>query len=205
MATQNTTTANNASNEFNWQNYINDCRRHWWWFVVSVVVICGLGLTYTQLKAPWFQVEANVLIADESGEGGSLSLMKQFDISSMLGGTGSVDNEKAIMGSHTVMMETVKELNLNCTYYIKTGFLKTLTAWTDVPVQLTYDKALTDSLKAGVLIKLKVTPNGIADINIKYGKKKIVDESGITLPYTFSLPFGNFTLEQTNFFPAYTA
>lgn len=179
------------SDSFDFKKILSLSIRHWWWFAVSLALFTMLIGAYVLLKPQPAILQASVLIASESKDG--VSLMKQFDVSSVLGGTGSVESEVAIMSSHEVMLMTVKELQLNCKYTVKPTFYETLEPWGDTPVRLDFDHSIADTLSIPLLFKLKINENRTADISLKIKRKKIIDEKNVSLPASFDTPFGKFT------------
>lgn len=191
------------SDSFDYMKFIRQCLKRWWWFLISFLVVgSAVGAYYVITPAP-VNVKASVLIASKATDGAA-SLMKQFDVSSVLGGTGSVDSEVAIMSSHEVMLMTVKELQLNCNYLVKEHFYKTIKPWGDEPVQIVYDHAIADTLSVGLNFKLKIRKDRTADVTLKGKKNKtLLKEKGVTLPYTCDTPYGKFTLSPTEAFDGY--
>lgn len=201
--------ANNKTSKlttsFDWAYFMQQCIRRWPWFVASVVVCCALGVVKYKLTPPLAQVNAKVLVSDDSsrGSGGLASMMaKQFDLGNMLGGTGSVYNEMQVMGSHSVFENTVKDLGLNSAYSVK---LKWTRPWLNpgekMPVRLDYDCAIADTLGVALAFALDVNATGQVDYKVTKGWKTLAKGSGKNLPCVISTPYGEFRLSATDYMP----
>lgn len=186
------------------KKFINLCLKKWWWFLISVVIVCGLGGSYLLLKSPTYTVTANVLITNSDTEGGSAALlMKQFDFATLLGGTGSVDNEIAIMSSHSVMLKTVKDLALNCKYIVKDGLIKKIEPWDKTPIKLSFNPEICDTLGNTIIFKIKARENGKVNVTLKKGFKTLAELEDASMPAVFDTPYGQFTLSPTEYFNKY--
>lgn len=201
--------ANNKSSKlissFDWVYFLQQCIKKWPWFVASVMVCCVIGVVRYKLTPPLAQVNAKVLVSDDSsrGSGGLASMMaKQFDLGNMLGGTGSVYNEMQVMGSHSVFESTVKELDLNCSYSVKLKWTKPWgEAWDKTPVRLEYDKLIADTLGVALVFNMDVNDKGLVSYKVKKGWHTLAEGSDKAMPCLVATPYGEFTLASTEYMP----
>lgn len=205
MAANDTQTAPN-NNSLDWKLLIRECRRRWWWFAVSAVLFTGLGFVYSKVAKPKFGVSASVLISDD-GKSKSASvalLMSKFDIGSMFGGTASVQNELAVMGSYSVFMNTVRELGLNTSYIVKQGFMNNMPVSREAsPVSLSYAPEIPDTLGNAIKFKVEIDKAGKGSITAKLKMfSTLAEVSGQDFPIVMETAYGTFTFDTT---PEYKA
>lgn len=177
---------------------VQDYKAHWWWFVVSVVLCCALAFLYSYRKNPVYKVQASVLIAQDDDSGSSMSKLLSFG--GLFGGENSVDDEQLMMTSYSVMRETVKDLSLNRSYIVKTGFLKAEDRYLDAPVEMFCEPAIADTLTGGVIFKIVVNDKEKVSIEAKHAKKVIGEVENQNFPVTLSTPYGNFIFNKTDNF-----
>lgn len=181
--------ANKSS--FSLSSLIKDCRDKWYWFAISVVIFLILGLLYVRISKTIYQVQANLLISQDDGTPGLSNLTDLF------GSSGDVDDEIFVVASHTVYHDVVRDLQLNKTHSVKTGFLKRQVLFQDFPVDVLMNEDMADTLKTSLLFKLKIDEKGIADLVVKDSEKKILELSGKKLPLNIKTPYGNFQIVKT--------
>jgi tyrosine-protein kinase Etk/Wzc len=95
----------------------------WPWFVFSCVFSLCIGFLYGKYTIPMYKVSARVLVNDEE-KGGGLSAATGVlgNLSGLLGTKSTVDNEAEVFKTKSLMGKVVRDLQLNITYYIKSGF-----------------------------------------------------------------------------------
>jgi len=71
----------------------------WKYILVSVIVFMILGGIYAYTKSPIYEVQANVLITDNDTKN---DFLRNFSMADMFGGKAAVDDEIALMYSHTL-------------------------------------------------------------------------------------------------------
>ncbi len=177
---------------------------HWYLFVISVVVCMILGFLYLRIKKPVYAVKANVLISQEdNNSGGAMAVMGTAIpvMGDIFGSNGYVDDEIFIISSHSVYRDVVKELGLNVSYRVRKGFLNTVMAYPEHPVDISTQKGLLDTLQNAVTFKLKVNEKGIANITAKMKGDKIASAADVKLPYTLDTPVGKFSFAKTASYP----
>jgi capsular exopolysaccharide synthesis family protein len=108
---------------------------YWKWFVVSFIALVLLGVGYLFMRTPQYEINASILIKDDTklgGNSGTMSMLKELDLFS---GKKVVENEIEILRSYTLLEEVIKDLNLNVQYTVKDG-LRTKMLYGDTPVKI---------------------------------------------------------------------
>lgn len=173
--------------------------RRWPWFVVSVVLCVAAGFLYTKFKKPVYSVHANVLIAQADnnplGSVGAGSVLGD-----VFGAKGRVDDEFYVLSSHSVYRDAARTMGLNKMHYVRKGFLNTVPEYDGYPIDVTYDPAISDTLKTSVTFKIKAKADGTAHITVKAKDDKLYNDD-FKLPHTFDTPYGQFTVTPTADYP----
>lgn len=143
---------------------------HWPWFVASVLV-CLIGAwVYLHFQTPVYQISASIMIKDDKKGGGSTDL-ENLGIGGVITSTQSIDNEIEVLRSKTILKEVVNNLELYITYYDEDEFpKKELYQTSPVIVNLTAQEA--DKLPGSALLAMKLSPEGVLDVNLKVGLKE---------------------------------
>lgn len=189
-----------SSFRFDLIEYLRLCLKHWRWFAAIIFVMCVLGGYYGLTHKPASVVEAQVMLPTVGGQSNMvLDIAKNFSLGDMFSGSSSTDNEAAVMSSYDQYLRTTKKLDLNVGYSFK-GRLNWFPAYLKRPLQLTYDKAIADTLRIYHLFELKRHSDGRYDITAKLNDKKMLKVKNQALPVTLELPTGKFTISQTEYF-----
>lgn len=125
MATQNNPTRPKQADDFiRIQDLFYLCLNKWYWFVISLVVTVGVAIIYLLTTPPVYTRSASLLIKEDS-KGNSVS-----DATGVLGDLDifqtntNVNNEIQSLQSPAVMLDVVKRLHLDISYYTDGGFYK---------------------------------------------------------------------------------
>ena len=171
--------------------------KRWWIVALCMVIFGGLAALYAYIKTPLVSVKATVMISEDS-KPSALSLVSKMSLGNLLGGSGSVDNEQYVMGSHTVFERMVKDLGLNIDYVVKDG-LKKKFYYPVAPVILQVDPERADTISTGLQFKVFVDEDGKMDIEARNSKKIEVGYlMGATSPAVLKTPYGPFTFVITD-------
>jgi tyrosine-protein kinase Etk/Wzc len=94
--------------------------RYWWLFLVGLVVSMTIGLLYLRYTTPIYEVKSTLLIkaAEESGSS-SLSEELVLQDLGLMGVNRNLENEIQILKSRQLMMQVVKELDLEVMYLME--------------------------------------------------------------------------------------
>lgn len=186
-----------------------DLRRHVraikqgkWWFLGSILLFATLAIVYCVRHMPQYDINASLLLEDESETGGSslkkaggmAQMMRTFSVGGF--GSASIDNEIEIVQSHDVMMRTIRTLGLNRTYLEKKGMLDREILYKTSPVMMEAPDEYFDTLRIGYQVDIHLHRGGTADVAVKKGllKRTVAQYGNITLPLTVKSPCGNFQL-----------
>lgn len=170
----------------------------WKAILISVIIFMILGGIYAYTKSPVYEVQANVLITDNDTKS---DFLRSFSMADMFGGKSSVDDEIAIMYSHSLFSEIVKKFQLNKTYIVKENFLKKKLKYDNTPVEIVIPPMFSDTVSEPVIFKLTATKDGKVDIKLKKGRfSTIAETSGKTFPAKFDTPYGDFVFQKKDAF-----
>lgn len=186
-----------------------DLRRHLraikqgkWWFLGSILLFGTLATIYLIGHMPQYEINAMLLLEDESdGGGGSLKkaggmaqLMRTFSVGGF--GSASIDNEIEIVQSHDVMMRTIRLLGLNRTYLDKKGMFKKEILYKTSPVLMEAPDEYFDTLMTNYQVDIHLHRGGTADVAVKKGllKRTVAQFGNVTFPLSVNSPFGRFQL-----------
>lgn len=175
--------------------FLDRCKARWKWFVISVAVFGCLGVIWVLRSQSQSEVIANVLISEDDGGGGGIALeiASSFNMGDMFGGSRSVDDELAVMTSHTVMRNTVKALQLNEVCYKRENMLKTVRYYRDYPVVMSYNSTIPDTLSVSLKFKIHVADDSRVSVESYVSGKKYSKTEGQAFPVVVKLPYGEFT------------
>ncbi|MDE6581835.1 MAG: polysaccharide biosynthesis tyrosine autokinase [Duncaniella sp.] len=191
------TNKKNRADFINFRHLFSTYLSHWYLFAISIVVFGVLGYLYSRTKNPVYDVRANVLIQEEGN-----NLLSNFGSLGELFGSGAkVDDEIFRLTSHSIYRDVAKELGLNKTHIVRSGFLKHELAYPDFPVDVTCAPSLPDTLSTNLAFKIKVNKKGLADIEVLAKKKTVTEVKKAQLPATVETPYGDFTVTKTKYYP----
>lgn len=119
--------------------YIGQCFREWKWFLLSLVILCGLGVLYLLRQQPVYSRSMEVLIKDEDNSGSMSDITSAFSSFGFGGGRANVYNELISLSSPAVMYEVVEKLHLDIDY-LKQGDFHGVTLYgTTLPFNAIFD------------------------------------------------------------------
>ncbi len=125
MATQNNPTRPKQADDFiRIQDLFYLCLGKWYWFVISLAVTIGVAVIYLLTTPPVYTRSASLLIKEDS-KGNSISdaagVLSDIDLFQT---STNVNNEMQSLQSSAVMLDVVKRLHLDISYYTDGGFYK---------------------------------------------------------------------------------
>lgn len=125
MATQNNPTRPKQADDFiRIQDLFYLCLGKWYWFVISLAVTIGVAVIYLLTTPPVYTRSASLLIKEDS-KGNSISdaagVLSDIDLFQT---STNVNNEMQSLQSPAVMLDVVKRLHLDISYYTDGGFYK---------------------------------------------------------------------------------
>ena len=156
---------------------------------IAIIVSLILASVYLIWRKPSYEVHASVTLYEDSSS--PSSIMKQFSIDNLFGGSGSVYNEMQMMASHTNMMNVVRNLGINISYYKSDGLLGKTLEYPHPPVSIMLPEELADTLIKPITFKIRTEYGGMASVVAKHGGKKIGEIKG-QMPLTLETQMGDF-------------
>lgn len=175
---------------------IDAYKRIWKWVIASVLFFLALGVLVYLKREDKCEVVAQVLISDES----SKSMPSLGEFAGLLGGgmfgaNRSVEDEMVIIKAHSVLKQTVMDLDMNVSYRVKKNFIKSEDCYYDQPVKLIYDKSIADTLGVTLKFEVEVDEQGKMDVVVRGKKNRVlVEHDNLRLPANIETPYGLFTL-----------
>lgn len=196
--------ANNQNSDFiDLVGLLKQYLSKWYWFVISVVVCVAVAFLYTKVRQPQYEVDANLLIAQEkNSEASAINAaadMMGSAFTGMFGSSGYVEDEIFIITSHSLYRNVAKSLGLNISYSIKRDFKK-VNPYPKSPICVIAPEELLDTLQTGLNFKIKINENGKADIRTKIRKNVVDNAKNVSLPYVANTPLGKFTIATTKYY-----
>jgi len=193
-----------SNNTLDLRRHVRNIKKNRWLIAVSTLIFLLLTLYYWQYHMPEYKVKSVMLIEEEQDNGTGATMRKAGGISQMMrafsiGGFGasSVDNERIIAETHHVMVKTIQDLGLNCTYIGHDGISREILYGGKSPIKVEAPAELYDTLKVGLKMKIKLNGDK-ADIKVKKGFfRTIASFSNVTLPYDLKTKYGNFRITKT--------
>lgn len=191
----------NEGIKFDLIKYVKACLRSWYIFLGAIIVCAALLVAYASMKIPSVEVAASLMLKDAGGGSSFIlgEIARSLPVGDMFGGSSTTDNESAMLRSHTVFLRTVKDLGLNTMYsYRKFGF-KWVPVPTMSPVRLVAPDQASDTISTPLLFTMSRKSDGKWDVKVK-DKKDVILKKTVSLPVTLSTPYGNYTLDKTQYY-----
>ena len=85
-----------------------------WWFVISIILCLCFAIAYIKFTLPVYEATASVLIQES---GAPTVKMEDFLAGDLFGDQANIATEKGILGSRSVMRETISQLDLQVSYF----------------------------------------------------------------------------------------
>lgn len=196
----NNTGINKNNDIFDLNKLLKKYLNHWYLFAISIVVCSLIAYLYTRITPPIYQINANILIKQDdksSGSGLQSAMLKNFSFGSMLGGGGEVNDELYVLSSHTVIKEAIEELGLNKKYILKKNFLNKKDVYKNSPLDILTDRNIADTLKVGILFKIRIKKDGNIKVKATKGFETIASTEAKELPCSINTPYGTFVITKT--------
>lgn len=110
----NNTSVQTDGEVFSMRDYFLYCLEHWKWFLISVIVICGIGVLYILRQQPQYLRSMQVLIKDDENSPGDLS--DAFSNISIFKSKANANNELISITSPAVLEEVIGLLGIEVNY-----------------------------------------------------------------------------------------
>jgi len=170
----------------------------WYWFVASVIGCVLIAFVIARATQPRYAVRANIVITDEEQQ---QSLSEQMGaMSALFGAKAEAEDEVFIVGSHSVLREVAKALDINRTHIDSPVFMMKYFRYRDYRVDVVGDSGVADTLRTTLTFKIKVNDKGLADIKVKGGGETLAKVKKAALPTVVETPYGKFTVRATKYY-----
>ena len=192
------------NNELSLFGLIRNTLRHWKWFLVSITACFLLSFIYIFITQQVYQIDANVLIKNDSEKGGGAgmsSMLQGFSFGSSLSmGGGSVDDELLMLSSYSMVRNSIVKLSTNISY-TSSEWLQTTDHYSNSPVKLKANKEIAETFLSVLKFEVSFLSNNNVTVKVKEGWFNTLTEvENATFPVNITTPYGDFTLEKTDFF-----
>lgn len=186
---------------FNLFKYILLCFKSWRVFAVCILCCVIFAGIISVVQTPKSQVMAQLMLKDDAGGGSSMMLAGQiarsFSLGDMFGGSSSTDNETFVLSSHAVMIGTVKDLELNTSYFQRKWGIKWQPLYSNSPFRLIVPDQMSDTITVALVFNVKCLDDGRINVAVKAKRKTIAESENMALPATVSTPYGDFIIDKT--------
>ncbi|WP_301758317.1 Wzz/FepE/Etk N-terminal domain-containing protein, partial [uncultured Muribaculum sp.] len=171
-------------------------RSKWPAFLISIAACLAVAALYIYIKAPVYEIQANILITDDDK---TSDFMRSISMADMFVNNTSVDEEMSILNSHSLFRNVTEELGCNITYTVKENLIKRTKKYSGTPVKLTPPAGIADTLRRSLKFKLKADKEGVVSVTVRNNRDKIVGEvKEKRFPVTVTTPYGDFILSTTD-------
>ena len=192
-----------SNNTLDFRRHSREIKRHKWLILLSLLAFSLLAVYYCMHHMPEHEITSVMLIEEEQDNGSGAAISRAGGLSQMMrafsiGGFGasSVDNERIIAETHQVLVQTIKDLELNRTYVGHDGIERKPLYRGNNPIKVVAPPELFDTLKVGLKMKVKLDGN-TADIIVKKGFfKTVASLTNATLPCQVKTPYGTFEVQK---------
>jgi tyrosine-protein kinase Etk/Wzc len=184
---------NEPDKVFDLRKLLDKVISYWYWFFLCVVAGIALSWLYLRYATPDYKVNAKILIQDDQkgGDSPEKDMLQQLQI---FNSKSNVDNEMEIIKSRSLMEKTVRDLQLNVSYWLE-GRLKTAEQFSKLPFSVQWSN-LNDTLPDAEYVvrplsesKVHISAEGIVNKDISWndtlhlpeGVMKVVRQPGNNL------------------------
>lgn len=204
MATQNNPAKPKQADDFiRIQDLFYLCLNKWYWFVISLAVTIGVAVIYLLTTPPVYTRSASLLIKEDS-KGNSVS-----DAAGVLGDidifqtSTNVNNEIQSLQSPAVMLDVVKRLHLDISYYTDGGFYKKVLYGGTCPYSVTFS-----DLQDNEGVSFTINPSSKGQVKLtdfSHNGEDVEGEVTAALNDTADTPVGKLTIKAMNDTVSYQA
>ncbi|MBK8846485.1 MAG: hypothetical protein IPO27_08090 [Bacteroidetes bacterium] len=95
-------------------------RDKWFYFMLSFIIFGALAVVYLLFALPVYEGTSSIIVKDAKAPGGDASQI--INDGGMFGSQTNVSNQKAILGSYSVLSKVVQNLHLRTLVYNETSY-----------------------------------------------------------------------------------
>lgn len=196
MATNNPARFKQADDFIRIQDLFYLCLNKWYWFVISLAVTVGVAIIYLLTTPPVYTRSATLLIKEDS-KGSSMS-----DAAGVLGDMNlfqtstNVNNEIQSLQSPSVMLDVVKRLHLDISYYTDGSFYKKVLYGGTCPYSVSFS-----DLQDNESVSFTINPSSKGQVKLtdfSHNGEDVDGEVAVTLNDTADTPVGKLTIKAMN-------
>ena len=85
---------------------------YWYYFLISVLICLFLAFLYNRYNRNIYKVYTYILIEDEKNQADEV-----FELEDMFGSNANLENQKAILKSHTLAKKTIEKMDIQISYF----------------------------------------------------------------------------------------
>src|SRR5688572_19408692 len=102
-----------GDDEVDLSGFFKEIRRRWLWFLAALILCMSAAFLYIKFSLPVYEATSTVLVKEVSKPTVN---MEDFIAGDLFGDQANIATEKGILGSRSVMKETIRQLNLQVSY-----------------------------------------------------------------------------------------
>ena len=107
---------------------------YWYYFLISVLICLFLAFLYNRYNRNIYEVYTYILIEDEKNQADEV-----FELEDMFGNNANLENQKAILKSHTLAKKTIQEMDIQVSYF-QYGKIKKVNLYKKSPFYVYFDE-----------------------------------------------------------------
>ncbi|MDG1718868.1 MAG: polysaccharide biosynthesis tyrosine autokinase [Flavobacteriales bacterium] len=107
---------------------------YWYYFLISVLICLFLAFLYNRYNRNVYKVYTYILIEDEKNQADEV-----FELEDMFGNNANLENQKAILKSHTLAKKTIQEMDIQVSYF-QYGKIKKVNLYKKSPFYVYFDE-----------------------------------------------------------------
>ncbi len=177
------------------------CLSKWRWFVLSLCLTLAVAVLYILSTPDVYTRTSTILIKDDSKGSSIASGMENFTDLGLFQNKTNVNNELIALQSPATMLEVVKRLHLDYTYYIPGFFHNTVAYGTTLPLTVSIP-SLKDNESASFVIEVSEDGNVVLSDFVKNGEDVDSKDVKALLGGSVDTPIGAITITPTAAFKA---
>lgn len=179
------------------QGVLREYMSKWYWFLISLIICIGIGFLVAKKNKPIYEVDANVLISQDDTTSG---LMPMGSVGELFGSKAKVDDEVFVISSHSLLRDVANDLGINKMHFVRLGFLNTVMAYPEFPVDVVAAPGVIDTLRTPIYFKIKVDDNGLVSVKAKAHRNVIAEVKDAEFPVSINTDYGNFVVDTTSYY-----
>lgn len=172
---------------------------YWHYIILFVLAMLLIAFVYNKFATPVYAVSASVLVQEPEDANKSVTDIL-YGTKGSNGTSSNLENESILLKTLTLIEETLRELEMNVTYYTKSNFGKT-ELYADNPIKITIDDASL-IIPHGATIKCKIKDKQFYSLvaeneGAMNNFMSLVGQTEPEVPFSFGdrlLPFGKFVV-----------